>query len=168
MKTCLFGLHLLDHYRQPGVEQTVCIVESEKTALLMAIAYGNHANQVWMACGGLSNINRDKLAPIIRQHRHICLYPDRDGVAAWKQRAEQLHYDRVSVDTDPVLKWWKPEDGEKADIADVVVRMMNTKKIYKTVSEVVEDLPAVREMHDKLKLEIVEQSNDRSQTENQR
>ena len=120
-----------------------------------------------MACGGLSNINRDKLAPLIRQHRHITLYPDRDGVGAWKQRAEQLHYDRVSVDTDPVLKWWKPEDGEKADIADVVVRMMQTKKIYKTVSEVVEDLPAVREMHDKLKLEIVEQSNDRS-TENQR
>jgi len=167
MKTCLFGLHLLDHYRQPGVEQTVCIVESEKTALLMAIAYGNHAKQVWMACGGLSNINRDKLAPLISQHRHITLYPDRDGVSAWKQRAEQLHYDRVSVDTDPVLKWWKPEDGEKADIADVVVRMMITKKIYKTVSEVVEDLPSIREMHDKLKLEIIDQQNDRS-TENKR
>jgi hypothetical protein len=162
MKTCLFGLHLLDKYTKPGVEQTVCIVESEKTALLMAIAYGNHANQVWMACGGLSNINRDKLAPLIRQHRHITLYPDRDGVAAWKQRAEQLHYDRISVDTDPVLKWWKPEDGEKADIADVVVRMMQTKKIYKTVSEVVEDLPAVQAMHEKLNLEIIEQSNDRS------
>jgi hypothetical protein len=168
MKTCLFGLHLLDKYTKPGVEQTVCIVESEKTAIIMAIAYGNHANQVWMACGGLSNINRDKLAPIIRQHRHICLYPDRDGVAAWKQRAEQLHYDRISVDTDPVLKWWKPEDGEKADIADVVVRMMNTKKIYKTVSEVVEDMPAVQAMHEKLNLEIIEQSNDRSQSENQR
>ena len=168
MKTCLFGLHLLDKYTKPGVEQTVCIVESEKTALLMSIAYGNHANQVWMACGGLSNINRDKLAPIIRQHRHITLYPDRDGVSAWKQRAEQLHYDRISVDTDPVLKWWKPEDGEKADIADVVVRMMNTKKIYKTVSEVVEDIPAVQAMHEKLKLEIIEQSNNDRSTENQR
>lgn len=160
----LFGLHLLDRYPHAAIH----IVESEKTAIIMAIAYGNHANQVWMACGGLENLNREKLAPLIRQHRHITLYPDRDGVTAWKQRAEQLHYDRVSVDTDPVLKWWKPEDGEKADIADVVVRMMNTMKIYKTVSEVVEDLPAVQAMHEKLKLEIIEQSNNDRSTENQR
>jgi hypothetical protein len=26
------------------------------------------------------------------------------------------------VDSAPVTKWWKPCDGEKADIADVVVR----------------------------------------------
>ena len=40
-----FGIHLLDRYPHA----TVNIVESAKTAVLMAIAYGNHATQVWMA-----------------------------------------------------------------------------------------------------------------------
>lgn len=118
MKQCLFGMHLLNKY--PGAD--VNIVESEKTAIVMAIAYGNHAKQVWMACGGLQNINRDKLAPIIREGRNVTLFPDRDGVDKWKVRAMQLNYPNVVVDAIPVTKWWKPCDGEKADIADVVVR----------------------------------------------
>ena len=128
MVSCYFGLHLLDKYRRKDIDQTVCIVESEKTAMLMAIAYGNNTNQVWMACGGLENINRDKLAPIIEQRRRIILYPDRDGIDKWRIKAEQLHYDRVIVDTTPVTKWWLPRDGEKADIADVVIRCINESK----------------------------------------
>ena len=120
MKQCLFGMHLLGKY--PGAD--VNIVESEKTAIVMAIAYGNHAKQVWMACGGLGNINRDKLAPIIREGRKVVLYPDRDGIKEWKVRAMQLNYPNVVVDAKPVTEWWKPDDGEKADIADVVVRSL--------------------------------------------
>ena len=56
VKRCLFGLHQLPlaYVRH----KPVAVVESEKTALLMSIAYGNHSGQVWMACGGLGNINR--------------------------------------------------------------------------------------------------------------
>ena len=157
MKSCLFGLHLLNRWKMPNVNQDVCIVESEKTALIMSIAYGNHAGQVWMACGGLGNINRDKLRPLMEQKRHIILYPDRDGINAWKERANALNYDRVFVDAKPVTEWWKPEDGEKADIADVVVRMTQQKKIYKTVDEVAEDIPAIKKLHEKLNLEIIDQ-----------
>ena len=146
----LFGMHLLNRYKNA----TVKIVESEKTALLMAIAYGNHAGQVWMACGGLENLNRDKLKPIIEQRRDIILYPDRDGIAKWKAKAENLHYDRVTVDCKPVTEWWKPEDGEKADIADVVIRMINNSKTYKTVDDVVKDMPKLKALHDKFNLEI--------------
>ena len=146
----LFGMHLLNRYKNA----TVKIVESEKTALLMAIAYGNHAGQVWMACGGLENLNRDKLKPIIEQKRDIILYPDRDGIAKWKAKAENLHYDRVTVDCKPVTEWWKPEDGEKADIADVVIRMINNSKTYKTVDDVVKDMPKLKALHDKFNLEI--------------
>lgn len=159
MKSCLFGLHLLDKYKRDNVAQDVCIVESEKTALIMSIAYGNSMKQVWMACGGISNINREKLEPIIAQKRHIILYPDRDGISKWKAKAENLHYDRVSVDTQPVTEeskggWWRPEDGEKADIADVVLRMIGQKKIYKTVDEIVEDIPTIKKLHEKLNLDI--------------
>lgn len=153
VKPCLFGLHLLDKYKTLQKQQ-VCIVESEKTALLMAIAYGNHAGQVWMACGGLENLNRDKLKPIIDQKRDIILYPDRDGIAKWKAKAENLHYDRVTVDCKPVTEWWRPEDGEKADIADVVIRMINNSKTYKTAEEVVADMPKLKALHDKFNLEI--------------
>ena len=157
VKTCIFGLHLLNYYTIPKVKQDVCIVESEKTALIMAIAYGNNPKQVWMACGGLGNINRDKLKPIIQQKRNIILYPDRDGVKAWKDKAKELNYDRVQVDDRPVTEWWVPEDGPKADIADVVVRLTNSKRIYKTVDEVIEDMPQLKQLHDKLNLELIDQ-----------
>jgi len=119
-RLCLFGEHLLNRYPQAPV----CIVESEKTAVLMAIAYGNHPMQVWMACCGSSNITRDRLEPLIAQRRRIILYPDRDGIEAWTKRARELNYDRVTIDTRAVTKWWRPEDGPKADIADVVLRII--------------------------------------------
>ncbi len=119
-RQCLFGEHLLSRY--PGA--TVCLVESEKTAVLMAIAYGNNPMQIWMACCGASNINRDRLEPIIKQNRRIVLYPDRDGIDYWTERAKALNYDRVAIDTRAVTQWWHPDDGPKADIADVVIRII--------------------------------------------
>ena len=149
-----FGYHLLNHWKRKDIDQTVCIVESEKTALLMAIAYGNHAKQVWIACGGLEMLTRERLQPIIDQRRRIILYPDRDGIKKWQQKAEQLHYDRLTVDTTPVTKWWKPEDGEKADIADVVIRMVNNSKPLTTIDEVKAAMPETKELIDKLNLTI--------------
>ena len=120
MRQTLFGMHLLDRY--PAA--TVCIVESEKTAVLMAIAYGNNAATLWMACGGIENLNRERLKPIIDRGRKVILYPDRDGVEKWQQKANALRYRLLTVDTAPVLRWWKEEDGPKADIADVVLRLI--------------------------------------------
>jgi hypothetical protein len=60
----------------------------------------------------------------------------------------------VTVDCKPVTEWWKPEDGEKADIADVVIRMINNSKTYKTAEEVVKDMPKLKALHDKFNLEI--------------
>lgn len=116
-----FGLHLLDRYPKAGVN----IVESEKTALLMAIACGNNAGQVWMACGGLEMLSRERLMPIINQRRIITLYPDRDGVEKWRAKVRSFGYDLMTVNSDPVLKWWHEGDGEKADIADVVINALN-------------------------------------------
>ena len=120
VKPCLFGLHLLPKYP----DATVCIVESEKTAVLMAITYGNDTNRVWMACGGAENLTKEKLAPIMAEGRNIVLYPDRDKVDDWRQKAKALKYFNMYVDDVPVKVWWKPKDGEKADIADVVLRIM--------------------------------------------
>lgn len=156
MQQTLFGMHLLDKFRGKA-RQKVCIVESEKTAVIMAIAYGNHPMQVWMACGGLENLSRDRLAPIIAQGREIVLYPDRDGIDRWKQKAKAIHYEHLHVDTEPVLDWWQPEDGEKADIADVVIRMIGARTIYKSIEQVIEAMPVVKNLHKELHLQVVQQ-----------
>ena len=156
VRQCLFGLHLINRYKYKDVEQTVCIVESEKTALLMAIAYGNNAKQVWMACGGLGSLNATRLAPLIADHRNIILYPDRDGIEAWRQKAEQLHYDRVTIDTTPVTQWWRPEDGEKADIADVVIRILKERQPIKTIADVKEAMPKAASLIEKMDLTIAD------------
>ena len=146
-----FGMHLLDKY---GKNATVNIVESEKTAILMAIAYGNHAQQVWMACGGLEMITRERLQSIIDRGRRIVLFPDRDGIDKWRIKCEQMHYDLMTLNTEPVTKWWKPEDGEKADIADVVIRMINSAKPLTSIQDVAREMPHTKPIIDKLNMEI--------------
>ena len=147
-----FGMHLIERF--PNA--TIKLVESEKTAILMATAYGNHTMQIWLACGGLEMITRERLQPLIDQHRRIILYPDRDGIEKWKMKAEQMHYDRLAIDTEPVTKWWKPEDGEKADIADVVVRMLNRSNRLTTIKDVAKQMPQVQPLIDNLNLEVTD------------
>ena len=154
MKQCYFGLHLLNAYKVKNVEQTVCIVESEKTALIMATAYGNNAKQVWMACGGLENLTRERMQPIIDQGRKIVLYPDRDGVERWQAKANSIGYNRILVDARPVKDWWQPQDGDKADIADVVVRYIQERKQLKTIDEVKREMPKAAGLIEKLNLEV--------------
>lgn len=145
----LFGIHLLRRYPKAAVH----IVESEKTAVIMATAYGNHKNQVWMACGGVENLTRDKLAPIISEGRRIILYPDRDAIDKWRAKQANLRYDRLSINMQAVRDWWKPEDGEKADIADVVLRMIIERGGRPvTVNDIINRSPAFKTLVDKLEL----------------
>lgn len=118
---CLFGQHLLNAYPTA----TVNIVESEKTAIIMATAYGNNATQVWMACAGMQRLNRGLLKPLIEQGRKIQLFPDRDGIKKWVAKANEISYSGMMMNTTAVKEWWQPQDGEKADIADVVLRIIN-------------------------------------------
>jgi hypothetical protein len=106
-------------------------------------------------------ITRERLQPIIDRKRRIILYPDRDGIDKWTAKAEQMHYDRICVDTTPVRKWWKPSDGEKADIADVVVRMLNTSKPLTAIADVRKEMPQAVKLIDNFNLEIEDEQTDR-------
>ena len=119
-----FGMHLLNKY--PNA--TVNIVESEKTAVIMATAWGNNNMNIWMACGGKENLNREKLKPLISRERDVELYPDRDAAEQWQQIAAQIGYSRMKVNNSYIDKWWQPEDGEKADIADIIIRILTNNK----------------------------------------
>lgn len=117
-QTCFFGQHLTDLY--PNA--TINIVESEKTAIIMAIAYGQADRYLWLGCGGKGYINQENLQPFIDRQRYIVLYPDRDGVEEWREKARQITYDRLNISSKPVQEWWVESDGPKADIADIILR----------------------------------------------
>ena len=103
MKTCLFGLHLINN------DKPIAIVESEKTAIIMSYInpYYN-----WLATGGIGNLKIDALIG-----RDITLYPDHEGYDQWKMKAKKsgLEY-KISKDCEIWFEEGKIEQGN--DIAD--------------------------------------------------
>lgn len=118
----LFGEHLLRRYPQAVVN----VVESEKTAIIMANYYGDFDSQIWLACGGLQWLQLDKFQPLIDQGRTVWLWPDKDGRDDWQQVADKLGYDNCRVYTHFFDTCWTEADGDKADVADIAIRMMRT------------------------------------------
>lgn len=115
--TTLFGMHLLSFHPDASIN----IVESEKTALLASIMWGHPEKWIWMASGGLSMLSKQRLAPIINQNRKIILYPDRDGIKSWREQAMIIGYKNLEVSTRYVTEYWRKEDGQKADLGDIIV-----------------------------------------------
>ena len=64
---CLFGLHLLGH------TATVCVVEAEKTAVMMSEL---RPDCLWLATGGKTELNVARLKPL--QSHRVILFPDTD------------------------------------------------------------------------------------------
>ena len=118
----LFGSHLLRRYPNAVVN----IVESEKTAIIMATYYGGHDQQLWLACGGLKHLQLESMQPLIDQGRIVWLWPDKDGREAWQEVADKLGYDKCRVYTHFFDTCWTEADGDKADVADIAIRMMTT------------------------------------------
>lgn len=118
----LFGAHLLKRHPQAVVN----LVESEKTAIIMANYYGDPDGQLWLAAGGLKWLKLEAMQPLVDQGRTIWLWPDKDGREAWQTVADKLGYDRCRVYTHFFDTCWREEDGDKADVADIAIRMMTT------------------------------------------
>ena len=78
---CLFGEHLLP--RHP--DMTVALVESEKTAVICA---GLMPNYLWLATGGKSQLNRDRLS--VLAGRKVIAFPDVDAFNDWNQKLAAL------------------------------------------------------------------------------
>lgn len=153
----LFGMHLIDFYPKA----TINIVESEKTALICAIYFGDTEDNLWLATGGKECLKPDVLAPLFERKRSICLYPDYDGIDSWQKDAEGFGYDYIKVHKAFVLRNWIEADGPKADIADILVRILQETKPAKelraaqTIAEMVQKNPAVQMLIDKLHLEPI-------------
>ncbi|SEA92220.1 hypothetical protein SAMN04487851_1237 [Prevotella sp. tc2-28] len=89
---CLFGLHLVESGERLEVRgewSVYCVVEAEKTAVIMSEWYPQY---VWLATGGLGEVQAEKFRPL-RGHRLI-LFPDTDpegkAYQRWYEAARQV------------------------------------------------------------------------------
>ena len=158
-ETCLFGQHLLPFCPKAQIH----LVESEKTAIIMATYYGNMTKNLWLATGGLQFFDRKHIQVLIDQGRDIVVYPDKDGSKAWSEKTlalvKETGYDRLKVNPTIVSNQWRPEDGPKADIADITLRTMATQAASVSrhvLSQFVSENPNVAVLVEKLNLEIIE------------
>jgi hypothetical protein len=123
---CLFGEHLL----QQRPDADLCIVESEKTVIIAAIAYPQY---IWLAVGGKSNLTADRLQAAAG--RNITIFPDADGyedqtietksgkpkiTLGWQSIAQQLTADGLKIDK--IDQTVKRQGKGHDDIADIILR----------------------------------------------
>lgn len=109
---CLFGEHLLKKYP----EKPVCLVESEKTAIICACI---NPECIWLATGGKGQLN-DRVE--ILDGRTIIAFPDVDGYDTWVTKAGERPYLNIIV-SDLLEKNATQEDREvHIDIADILIR----------------------------------------------
>lgn len=158
-ETCLFGQHLLPFCPNAQIH----LVESEKTALIMATYYGNMSRNLWLATGGLQFFDRKHIQVLIDQGRDIVVYPDKDGSKAWADRTlaliRETGYKKLKVNPTIISNRWRPEDGPKADIADITIRQMETSAKSKgkiILSGFIAENPLIGTLVEKFNLEIVD------------
>lgn len=102
----LFGLHLLSRYP----DKVVCIVESEKTALVCACHYPQF---VWLATGGCGNLQPSKLRSLM--NRSVVVYPDSGEYDKWNECMKKSGHNQYFIED--LL-----EDYESnTDIADIIL-----------------------------------------------
>ncbi|MCR4920869.1 MAG: DUF6371 domain-containing protein [Bacteroidaceae bacterium] len=102
---CLYGAHLLP--RRPDAH--VCLVESEKTALIMAACQPDY---LWLATAGSGGLNAAKLE-CLRGHR-FTLFPDSGCYTKWTRTMEQTH--GLSYSIDDAMEQY-PANTDLADLA---------------------------------------------------
>ncbi len=82
LRQCFFGQHLLPQYP----EAHVCLVESEKTALIMA---ARHPLHLWLATCSSSGLNEEKLECL--RGRRFTLFPDSGCFDKWQKLMDKTH-----------------------------------------------------------------------------
>ena len=118
---CFFGTHLL---RVAG--GAVAVVEAEKTAVILSEVYPQF---VWLAAGGLGEVQVDKFRPL-RGHK-VILFPDTDpdGIAfkRWSEAATAVMQQPFWEDSPPIrvssileLRASPAQKARKIDLVDFI------------------------------------------------
>ena len=129
LSQCLFGEHLLKLHPN----KVVVLVESEKSAVIGSAIFPDY---VWLATGGKSQMREEKLR--VLTGRTVLLFPDADGYAEWKQRAESMTFCKAMV-SDIIEKNATPKQKDAhIDIADWIIFQIREGKLMNTANHLVE------------------------------
>ncbi len=142
---CLFGEHLLSDYP----DRTVAVVESEKSAILGSMLFGEY---VWVATGGKSQLDRSKMGAL--KGRDVIMFPDVDGYAEWVERSKRLTFARVRVSDLLERTASEEERARKIDIGDWIVEQLQRPKEPTALEKLLNHNPLVQTLIDTLDLEV--------------
>lgn len=112
LKQCLFGLHL------SGSNNKIAIVESEKTATIMALFMPEYT---WLATGSKQNFKIGILEPI--KDREIIVFPDKSEFNDWHEKATQLNQLGFQITVSEYVEKTDCEIG--TDLADIYISLQN-------------------------------------------
>lgn len=121
LKQCLFGLHQLKNSIALPLQyncNTIAIVESEKTAIIMSLFIPEY---LWMATGSKQNLKLQLLEPIKKEN--IVVYPDKGEFEDWNKKVIELQKLGFKIKCSSIVEKSKFETG--TDLADVYFAMKN-------------------------------------------
>ncbi|AEE19683.1 hypothetical protein Krodi_1700 [Dokdonia sp. 4H-3-7-5] len=111
LQQCLFGLHnIIDC----NTLSTVCITESEKTAIVMSLMFPEYT---WLATGSKSNFKESLLQPL--KAYNIIAYPDKTEFNDWNNKCKDLNRQGYHINCSDLLESQALEEG--GDLVDLVV-----------------------------------------------
>lgn len=116
LKQCLFGLHLVN-----AETKNIGIVESEKTALILALAI---PNCLWLATGSKQNLKEELLLPI--KNYNINVYPDEGEFNDWSKKCDELTKNGFNINCSDLME--KSELKNGSDFADLIIEWKDKKK----------------------------------------
>ncbi|WMI64087.1 DUF6371 domain-containing protein [Aestuariibaculum sp. YM273] len=108
LQQCLFGIHNLCDYT---TERTICIVESEKTAVIMSIMQPAY---LWLATGSKSNLKEALLKPL--KNHNVIVFPDKTEYETWNTKVQYLNSIGFNVSCSALLERQNIEEG--SDLVD--------------------------------------------------
>ena len=108
LSQCLFGLHLISETNQ----NTIAVVESEKTAVLMSLFKPEY---IWLSTGSKSGLKYEFLKPI--KDFKIVAFPDKSEFNDWNNKAIELNKFGFKISVSAFLEKSNYPDG--TDLADV-------------------------------------------------
>lgn len=123
LRQCFYGEHLLAE--RPGLP--IAIVESEKSAIVASVFKSVFPDLVWLATGGKSNLNADRLQDLPKD-RKIILYPDADGFERWSGIAFETRRAGRDITVSDLIER-NASDAERqdgCDLADYLIREQRT------------------------------------------
>ena len=112
LKQCLFGLHLTIELNPS--KDTIALVESEKTAVIMALFKPEYT---WLSTGSKQGLKYDYLKPI-KQYK-IVAFPDKSEYHYWLNKANELNKRGFKINVSDWLEGINYKEG--TDLADVFI-----------------------------------------------